>query len=282
MFASSISPHAILGRIIGPMTARRLWILCALVSTSCVTRAPSNFRVIPAAPNYLLRYPDARQTPFPDVLRLYNGFQPGGGWMDLRPAMELRIENAYYRPGMPRRGLDGFLGTETALYRVRSHRGLQLVSIQPMKDRPGEDPPVQELIQPSQQRRPYYRFYYEILFRRSGSSRGSVLLGANSKEELDHLATALLNDPDSVCRDRSMQCTVFPDACSVSIQMEIVINGTPRDVIWNSPISSIVDHPSHLELWRLYNGRLTPVNLNINDPNALRLPLLPADHVNWN
>jgi hypothetical protein len=36
--------------------------------------------------------------------------------MELRPQMELRIENAYYRKGMPKRGLDGFLGTEIARY----------------------------------------------------------------------------------------------------------------------------------------------------------------------
>jgi hypothetical protein len=55
--------------------------------------------------------------PFPDVLRVYNGFEPGRAWMELRPGMELRIENAYYQPGMPRSGLNGFLGTEIAQYK---------------------------------------------------------------------------------------------------------------------------------------------------------------------
>jgi hypothetical protein len=150
-----------------------------------------------------------------------------------------------------------------------------------MKDRPNE-PPVQQVIPPSEQRYAYYRFYYEILFRRSGSSRGSVLLGANANDEINRLATELMSDPDSVCGERSINCTVFPEACSVSIEMEIVVNGTPRNVIWGSVLSDVVDHPHHLELLRIYNGRLTPVKVDVHDTEALRLPLLPGDHVKGN
>jgi hypothetical protein len=157
-------------------TQSRVLIICALASTSCANRSGLDFRILPAMPNYLLRNPDSRQTPFPEILRVYNGFEPGRAWMELRPHMELRVENAYYEPGASRRGLNGFLGTEVAQYKMRSHGGLQLVSIRSMKDRPGVQPPVRQLIPPSQQHHRYFRFYYEVLFRRSGHSRGSVLL----------------------------------------------------------------------------------------------------------
>jgi hypothetical protein len=228
-----------------------------------------------------LRSPDAQNTPFPDILRTYNGFEPGHDWIDLLPGMELRIENAYYRTGMPRRGLDGFLGTEVARYKVRLRGGLQLLSVQPMADRPSEQPPVQQLIRPSERNYQSYRFYYEILFRKSGESRGSVLLGANTKEELNRIGTELLSDPDSVCGEPSRDCTVFPEACSVSIEMEIFVNGAPRNVIWGSLLSDVVEQPRRLALSRSYHGRILPVKLNVDDPNVLRLPLLPGDHVKW-
>ena len=196
--------------------------------------------------------------------------------------MELRVEDAYYEPGASRHGLAGFLGTEVAQYKVGSHGGLQLLSVRSMKDRPNDQPSVQKLILRSQQRHRYFRFYYEVLFRKSGNSRGSVLLSANAKGDINLLAAELMSDPDSVCDERSAHCTVFPEACSVSIEMEIVVNGSPRNVIWRSVLSDVVDHPHQLEFFRIYNGRLTPVKIDTDDSEALKLPLLPGDHVKWN
>jgi hypothetical protein len=261
-------------------TQFRVLIICAL-SSSCATRSGPDFRILPATPNYLLRNPDSEQTPFPEILRVYNGFEPGGAWLELRPYMELRIENAYYEPGASKGGLTGFLGTEVAQYKMRLHVDLQLLSVRSMQHRPDEQTPVQQLIPRSQQRHRYFRFYYEVLFRRSGRSRGSVLLSANAKDGIDELAAELERDADSVCSERSTNCTVFPEACSVSIEMEVVVNGSPINLIWGSVLSNIVDHPQHLELWRIYHGRLTQVKLDAKDTSALRLPLLPGDHVRW-
>ncbi len=116
-----------------------LFAFALMMLVSCVSPRGS-FQVVPHTPNYLLRSPDASDTPFPEVLRNYNGFEPGHGGMDLRPGMELSIENAYYADGMPKRGLNGFLGTEVARYEVRP-RGLRLLSVQPMKNRPADQVP---------------------------------------------------------------------------------------------------------------------------------------------
>lgn len=250
---------------------------CMLGCSSCARRL-SAFRVVPATPSYLLRSPDSRQTPFPEILRSYNGFEPGRDWVDLRPGMELQIENAYYRPGMPKHGLNGFLGTEKALYKVRP-RGLQRLSVQSMKDRPSEQPPVQQLIRPFEMHDRWYRFYYEIFFRRTGDTKGSVLVGAKQKKELDRLADHLLKDPDSVCSAQSRNCSVFPEACSVSIEMEIVVNGVPRSVTWGSTLASVIGQSRHIDLSRMYKRRLMPVKIDPQDANSLRLPLLPGDHV---
>lgn len=238
------------------------------------------FRVIPDSPSYLLKYPDSRKTPFTNVLQAYNGFERGQRWIDLRPLMELRIENAYYEKGASRRGLAGFLGTEVAHYEITA-RGLRLISVDPMKDRPEDQMPVQQLIRKSALAFQCYRFYYELVFARGGDSHGSALLGADSMEELNTLSRQL-DQAETVCGAASPHCTVFPEACSVSVEMRIVVNGNPQTVFWGSLLASIAAHPQHLEMRRLYAGRLRPVKINIRDPGTMRLPLLPGDEIAWN
>ncbi|MGH8272307.1 MAG: hypothetical protein ACRESG_08285, partial [Gammaproteobacteria bacterium] len=255
-------------------------VLCLLLSASCATHLQV-FRVIPASPQYLLRSPNSHETPFQETLRRYNGFAPRRGWMDLRPKMELRIENAYYRPGAPHQGLHAFLGTEIARYRVRTNGTLHLLSVRPIKDRPQSQPSVQQLIAPSQRRYRYHRFYYEVFFGGSGHARGSVLLGANTQPELKRLAGELRTKPDSVCGKSAAHCTAFPEECTVSIAMEVFVNGAPRNLSWDSDLAGVVDHPMHIEVLRSYHGHLTPIKLNPHDARALQLPLLPGDRVKW-
>ncbi|MFZ0594016.1 MAG: hypothetical protein WAM39_26400 [Bryobacteraceae bacterium] len=240
-----------------------------------------SFRVLPDRPDYLLQSPDSIDTPFAEVLRRYNGFEPARSWMDLHPWMELRIENAYYKAGAPKRGLDSFLGTEIAHYQVRPQGGLRQLSVQSMKVRPVDQPPVQQLIGGPQRRYRYYRFYSAIVFKRNGRTSGSVLLGANSTAGLERLAAQLLAEPASVCGDKSAHCTAFPESCSVSVEMEIVVNGAPRTVMWGSRVGSVAIHPRRVELLRPYAGRPTPVEMDPSDPNAFRLPLLPGDRITW-
>jgi hypothetical protein len=271
------------------MTALRLKVgalITALlaISLSCASRRPLGpFRVLSANPDYLLRSPDAKDTPFPEVLHGYNSFVYGKGSIDLRPQMELRIENAYYRKGSSRRGLEGYLGTEIAKYQVRPKSGLRLVSAQSgLTKRPLDQPPVQDLIPASQRSHRLYRFFYAVVFKKIGETRGSVLLGAGSTDQLDRLAAQLLSDPDSICGGQSLRCTVFPGSSAVSLEIEIIVNGTSQTVPWGSLLSSVAARPRHVDLLRLHAGKPTLVEIDSTDTNALRLPLLPGDKINWN
>lgn len=193
--------------------------------------------------------------------------------------MGLQIENAYYKRGVPARGLEGFLGTEMAHYEVTT-QGLRLLSVQSMEQPPEGAVAVQDLIAPTQMKFRYYRLYFEIMFP-NGNTHGSVLLGANSMEQLNRLSEEL-NHPEVLCGRNSTYCTVFPEACSVSVEMQIIVNGKAQKVIWGVSLQSVVtEHPQHLTMKRLYNRRLVPVDINAGDPDALRLPLLPGDRITW-
>lgn len=255
--------------------------LLALLLAACAHhRSPGVFRVIAAKPEYQLRAPDSQETPFSNVL---NQFTPQSStWVELRPAMELRVEMAYYRKGSRRRGLADYLGTSTAHYQVRPNQTLRLVSTQSVvKERPDDQPAIEKLIERSQAHQRFHRFFYEILLNRKAELRGAVLLGAASPAELDRLTNQLLSDPAALCSARPRQCTIFPETCIVSLEIEVIVNGETRTVLWGSSLSSIVPKPRQIELMRLDRGRLVPVDLDSVDPNALRLPLLPGDQVEW-
>lgn len=239
------------------------------------------FRVLPSDPQYLLQSPDQKETPFPGVLGAYTGM--GREWLDLRPQMRLRIENAYFREGAPRSGMHGFIGTEVADYRATANGKLRLLSLESkVPQHPNDQPPVQELLPVSIAAYRFHRYFYQIGFNRSaGEIRGAVLLGARSSTEMAALSSRLLTDPDAVCGGKIRVCAIFPETCTVSIEMEIIVNGAPRTVRWGSLLSSVMVHPRQVQMMRPYDGRLTPVKIDPRDPKTLQLPLLPGDHIDW-
>lgn len=238
------------------------------------------FRVLPARPEYRLRAPDSRETPFPDVLSSFT--RAASAWVDLRPGMEVRIENAYYREGAATRTFADFLGTEVGHYQVRPDGRLRLISVDSgVQQQPADQPAVQQLITAAQERYRFHRFFYEILLNRRAELRGAVVVGARSADELNRVSGQLLADPASVCGASAPRCTVFPEKCTVSLEIEITVNGASRTVLWGSFLSNIAQKPRRLELLRLYRGRLTPVEIDASDTAALRLPLLPGDRMRW-
>ena len=173
---------------------RRVMLLAValMFSPSCATRRPiASFRVLPAKPDYLLRSPDSKNTPFPEVLGGYA--HVGSGWVELRPQIELRVENAYFREGTPKHGLANFLGTEIARYQVLASGrvGTNRSSIPSWSQRPADQPPVQQLLSDSQRRYPHHRLFYQVLVSKKAdiSKRCSAERGVHRGTGSIHEAT---------------------------------------------------------------------------------------------
>src|SRR5579864_3041346 len=228
--------------------------LAFVLMISCATRrVVTSFRVLPAKPDYLLRSPDSKDTPFPEVLGRYTNVGPD--WVELRPQIELRVENAYFREGAPKHGLANFLGTEIARYRMLATGELDQIAVQSrVAERPADQPPVQQLLGEPQRRYPHHRLFYQVLVSKKADIRSAVLLSAASIDELDRLTEQLLTEPDSVCDGSSTHCTAFPEACSASLEIEIVLNGAPRTVLWGSVLAGVAGRHRRVELLRPYLG----------------------------
>lgn len=251
----------------------------AVLCESCAgPRRP--FQVLPAAPSYLLRSPDLKDTPFPEVPARYTSL--GNGWIDLRQQMGLRVENAYFHEGSSRHTVDEFAGTEVAEYGVGARGSLRLLKVDAkIAQHPADQARVETLMPEGLARDRFQRYFYQVVFNRAtGAVSGAVLLGASSQAQLANLGARLLQNPDSVCGS-AVHCVVFPELCSVSVQMEILVNGAPRRVLWGSALGSVAIRPKKVELMRNYAGKPDLVQLDARDPAALRLPLLPGDRVVW-
>jgi hypothetical protein len=262
-------------------------VVLVLIPVSCAThgvRPLGPFQVVRATPEYLLRAPDASTTPFPELLDQYRN--RGAGWVDLKPQMELHLEAAYYREGSPKRTIADYLGTETARFQVRPNGQLGLTSTQSgLKESRGKQIPARQLVRTSQRSYRHGRFFYAVGLNRKGQTRGAVLLGAGSAAELDRLTKQLLTNSESVCGGASTHCTVFPETCTASIDIGIVVNGVPRSVTWGNLLESVaprpLPNPSRIEMLRLDAGNAVPVEIDAADPAALKLPLLPGDRITW-
>ena len=260
---------------------RPILVLALALTLSCAARhSTTAFRVLPARPDYLLRSPDSKEVSFPEVLSRYT--KTSLDWVDLCPPIELRVENAYFREGAPKHGLANFLGTEIARYQVLATGALEQISVESRIDQPPADqPPVQQLVSEPQKRRPYHRFFYQVLLSKTSNVRNAVLLGAESKDELDRMTNQLMSEPESVCGDASSQSTVFPEACTVSLEIAVMVNGARRTVSWGSTLADFAGNHRRVELFRRYRNELAPVEVDIRDHETLRVPLLPGDVIKW-
>ena len=172
------------------------------------------------------------------------------------------------------------LGTQIARYRVLPGGVLEQIAVQSrLSQRPADQPPVQQLLSASQRGYRHHRLFYQVLLNKKADIRSAVLLSASSIDELDRFTEQLMREPDSVCGGVSTHCTAFPEACTASLEIEIVVNGAPRTVLWGSVLADFVERHRHVELFRPYIGQLAPVEIDPRDHEALRLPLLPGDHI---
>ena len=254
-------------------------VVLALLISSCASRRAS-FRVLPAAPHYILRSPDAEMTPFPHVLGDYANL--GDGWVDLFPLVELRVENAHYRERTTEPNFENYLGTATVRYRVGAKGMLHQIAIESSLSRqPADQPPVDQVLSSASAAREYHRFFFQVLINKRDEHRRAVLLSATTESALGRLTKKLGGEPRAVCGEESIDCTVFPSTSIAALEIPVVVNGDRRTVTWGSEVRSVATAPRHLEVLRLHAGRRMPVEIDQGDPEALRLPLLPGDHVNW-
>jgi hypothetical protein len=196
-------------------------------------------------------------------------------FLNLAPGIRLRIENAYWEPGAVKRGLAGYLGTEIATYGVAPNGSLRFVvgESKMTVQRPKDQEAAKDLLPSSHLRSRFYRLYYAVKFSKSTGPGAPVLLGARSPAELEQMGSRLKEAPDEVCRAGSVRCTVFPESCTVSAEMVVVVNGQPTPFLYGSTLAAVAKGHTSVMLER--------GGIALNSERLMQVPLMPNDVVRF-
>src|SRR5439155_13521116 len=89
----------------------------------------------------------------------------------------------------------------------------------------------------------------------------------------DRMTNQLMSEPESVCGDAFSQCTIFPEACTVSLEIAVLAKGARRTGSWGSTLADFSGNHRRVELFRHYQNELAPVEVDTRDHEALRVPL---------
>jgi hypothetical protein len=253
-------------------------ILLAALTVSCGARNRKfTFQVVARNPSYVLRSPDLVEAAFAETLTSFSNMREG--WVDLQPGMALKAERAYFKEGSANRRIENYVGVETAHFRMDANGTLRPAGLQLLPNRPADQPPVNEALPISRLRHRYHRFYFQVAADKASGSSSAVLLSAGSPGEIAQLSNQIELNAAAACRQNRENCTVFPEGCSASLYFNIVFDGEPRAMLWGSTLGGVVGTSRSFRMLRPYRGRPAPVILDPNDPETLRLPLLPNDIV---
>lgn len=186
------------------------------------------------------------------------------GWVDIAEGMVLLVENAYFRDGATTRTIADYIGTEKLALRA-GRRGLTVTEHLTLPGRPSKQPPVTALFPEKARRRRQHRLYFQVVVDKTSGKANAVVLGAGSRGEMAALAARLTGK--TVCAGG---CTVFPEGSSVSLAMEIFVNGQPRTVLWGTNVLNVAGAQRAFTLRR--GEKVLP---------AGPVTLLPGDRIEW-
>ena len=205
------------------------------------------------------------------------------GFVDLPPLTLLRVENAYFKEGSAR-NLEDYIATQIAHLRVERRRGLRTLRVESVLPAiPKGQVGASDLVPISMRRFRSYRYYYAVVFAKQGRGGvgSAVLLGANSADELERLGVRLVDEPDSVCGPEAKNCTVFPRTCTVSLEMEITVNGISRVIGWRAAVGGVAPAGKDVRLTRIVNGREVLTDLKAGATATRMMVMLPGDRLQW-
>jgi hypothetical protein len=251
----------------------------ALSGACGVRRSAAAFHVVAGQPYYLLRSPELSEIPFPETL---NGFSNQAlGWVDLGERMVLKLESAYFKTAGAKRGIENYLGLESLTLEVMHGGRLRELGRHTLPERPEDQAGVADLLPSNRQKERFHRFFFQVVVDRKSGAANAVLLSGGTQNEIEQLSRRMIAEPQAVCGPGQLHCTIFPETCSVSLAFGIIVNGKPTTVPWGSVLGAVLEKRTEFTLLRSHHGHKAPVIVDGKDPQALRLPLMPGDVIQW-
>jgi hypothetical protein len=218
------------------------------------------------------------------------------GILDLTPDFRLQIGSPLYSPGATH-VTDHLIGHETAFYVLRSAQNddrLQ-ISLASVTETLTRQPPVEESVSKNGLSFPQSFNHTRLLFRTrtDATAHASIatLLFTEDPSKLDEATTQRESSSVDSCESVTVSgvtCLTIPPGFGVAPELRVRVNGKDVYVIVGGALEDAIGSSAYendilktLQVRRLYQGHLIPIQFDSSSRDILRLVLIPGDDLTW-
>jgi hypothetical protein len=236
--------------------------------------------------------------PVEDTLFYRYSYGPGG-YVDMAPKMQLRIERDFFNPSTSSHTPTGYRGTTITYYGVfgSAEFGTSLKFLRVEKRSAGsvafasnssDEELATEFASTSRQ-----RLFLQNLTVSGDAKTPAILIGGTLDQDLSGVTQAIEKDPAISCKALSawqLTCALFDGVVTVSPMLEVFINGARSYIPIGSKLQSTLPHviPSEratlmrtLRVERSFQGRVVRVQLPADLEGVSQLLLFGEDRISW-
>ena len=237
--------------------------------------------------------------PAGDTLFYRYSYGPGG-YVDLAPGMQLRIERDFYgshNSEQPRSA--DFQGTTIASYEVTANveNETKLNFLQIDKKSLGAKAPdvtaSDATLATQFAAAPHLRLFLQDLVISGNAKTPAILIGSSNNNDLNAVTQEIENKPQISCADLlrwQVTCAFFDGTVTVSPMLQVVLNGTPTYVPIGSKLWFILPLLNDarqarllrtLRVERPFQGKTIEVQFARTEAEISQLLLLGGDRISW-
>ena len=229
------------------------------------------------------------------------------GYVDLGPETRLQVVSPILREGAPPdasivdtssltgegnsltltlKSTPNLVGYETAWYALQQKAGQIGFAITPLSAEKHIQGRVEPAAAPATN---YLKFepqtaYYRLFYKADRGEVVEVVLAAPTRAELDRQTQVFNSDPALCAQVPTQACVVIPKRVALNPFLAITVNGSETTVPVGSTVRAAIhlDHvPPDLKVYKLYDGKLAPVEFDRASPEILGLVLSGGERISW-
>jgi hypothetical protein len=233
--------------------------------------------------------------PATDTLFYRYGFGPGG-YVDLAPGMQVRIERDFFGPHMA--DLPNYRGTTITYYEVSGsiESGTKLGFLRTEKRSVGSTAPdvvaADVTLATDFAAASRLRLFLENLVVAGDAKSPAILIGARTTQELSDAAQAIASDPAISCKGLlrlQVTCALFDGFVTVSPMLQVAVNGSSTYVPIGSRLWFVLppltdQQPALIRTIRVkrsFDSRPVDVHFVHDTEDLSQLLLFGGDKISW-
>jgi hypothetical protein len=219
------------------------------------------------------------------------GYRIERSGVSLKPNLRLKVERAYFSSS--EKSDKNYLGLSDVLFDVtpNSDGSLQFQQAQALHYAPDslaktDHEGSRDLAILTLKPQKHYRVLFYTHQVPADQNFSAAIIGADDPARLDAFEQAMRADAGASCSSSThddIQCLEFRGFVTVSVQIQIELNGKPKFVDWSTTVKAVVPPKSlkSLKIQRRFGNSYYDVTFNRSDKNILDLTLVGADRLTW-